>query len=178
MRHTFANSLRASGYGDLSDGDARKPDISICCAGKTYTGSKWVKEVPRCSDINESSLVRESVWEGDDESCERVTWREAAVNTGLSDRRASRRSMYSSMRGLSLDMVGKSLQVLNDRWEHVEQRERLQRLHSGQELLRRNINEKRFIDESTSSNRDRDRSLRWPHGQKSACGNFTGRDAS
>jgi hypothetical protein len=45
-----------------------------------------------------------------------------------------------------------------DRREHEEQREKLQRLHSGQELLRRNINDKRFIDESTPGNRDRDRS--------------------
>ena len=66
---------------------------------------------------------------------------------GLSERRASRRKIYSRIRGFSSGMAGDSLQVLKDRREHEEQRERLQRLHSGHELLRRNIKEKRFIDD-------------------------------
>ena len=88
------------------------------------SSNRCVKGVPRCSEINESSLVRESGLdvEVDEDSCERVTWREAAVNTGLSDRRTSRRNMYSNMRGLSVDMVGGSQLVLNDRGEHEEQR--------------------------------------------------------
>lgn len=126
-----------------------------------------MKEAPRCSGL----LAREAA---SAEECESAACLDAAVNIGLSERRASRRRIYSKIRGFSVDMVRESRQVCNDRRGHNEQREMLQKVHSGHELLRRNINEKRFIDESTPSNRDRDRTWRWPQAEET----LTGRDAS
>lgn len=64
-----------------------------------------MKVEPRCSEVNESSLVRESVFDDDVESGCRVTCRDAAVKTGLSERRTSRRKTYSNIRGFSFVIV-------------------------------------------------------------------------
>jgi hypothetical protein len=93
VRHTLAILLRASGYGLCSEDEERKPEVSICLGGKTYTGRKWVNGAPPCSDVKESSRLLRFALDGELVVLVLFACCAAQWNAGLSDRRMSRRRM-------------------------------------------------------------------------------------
>lgn len=121
-----------------------------------------------CSEVSEASQLRLSAFGGDFDDLGAFNCCAAAWKIGLSERRTSRRRMYSRMRGLDAAMTGcLSLKALKSRVEQEEQRKRLQVLHRGQEQLRRNIKVRRLMYSGQILVLSKIEAL-WCHGQTDA----------